>query len=96
MAMLRMNVDLRERLDRAQRAADAAVLELSRAQMPVDTGRLRDSGVAGPPGTVRWLAPHAAAQYYGPNGDWVARMQAAQSGQVAARAAEALGGRWRK
>lgn len=53
----------------AQKFIDSDILRLCEKKIPLLTGMLRDSGILGTTigsGTVKWLAPYAAAQYYSP------------------------------
>ncbi len=93
MGYFRINRGFAPGLAQAQRAVDEGLLHLCRAYLPVDTGRLRNSGAVASPGKVCWTAGHAAACYRRPGGAWAERMLADKPGALAGLGADALGGR---
>lgn len=57
------------RYDDAQTYVDSEVLRLSEPYIPLLTGALVKTGILGTDigsGTVQWIAPYSAAQYYSP------------------------------
>jgi hypothetical protein len=89
----------------AQKFVDSEVLRLSEPFTPLLTSMLIKSGILGTDigsGTVSWIAPYAAAQYYGNKrtssmtgalrgGMWFERMKAVHKGTIISGAKKLAG-----
>ena len=90
----------------AQKFVDSEVLRGCEPYIPLLTGTLIKSGILGTDvgsGTVQWIAPYAAAQYYSPRlpGSqtgplrgpyWFERWKASDGGRTVAKARKIAGG----
>ncbi|MEG2931627.1 MAG: minor capsid protein [Ruthenibacterium sp.] len=90
----------------AQKFVDSEVLRLSAPYIPFQTGMLKKSGILGTvigSGEVNWIAPYAAAQYWGTaisrgynalcGGMWFERMKADHLKEIITGAKRKAGGK---
>lgn len=99
-------VERTQKFQDAQKFVDSEVLRLDAPYVPFQTGMLQKSGILGTvigSGEVNYIAPYAAAQYYGTadsrsydarrGGHWFERMKIDHRDQILRGAAAIAGGK---